>query len=158
MPTEVLPFQVPPVVKTVTLPCAPARAFDLFTADIGRWWPLGTHHIAPEPVTCLIEVRPGGRVFERSAAGVGSLWGTVLEWSPPGRLAFTWRVNLAPENEQRIDVTFAPAAECTRVELVHSGWEKLGDTVAAASRRDSYDRGWGVVFERAFADHARAAA
>ena len=44
----------------------------------------------------------------------------------------------------------------TRVELTHSGWEKLGD--AAASQRERYDRGWGTVFERHFVEYANSAA
>ena len=61
-----------------------------------------------------------------------------------------------PEQAQRIDVTFTPAAGGTRVELVHSGWEKLGD--AAAARRDSYDKGWVRVFEQCYADYANGGA
>jgi hypothetical protein len=44
----------------------------------------------------------------------------------------------------------------TRVELTHSGWEKLGD--AAASQRERYDRGWGTVFERHFVEYVNSAA
>jgi uncharacterized protein YndB with AHSA1/START domain len=156
MPDQIVQFRVPPVVKSLTLRCPPARAFELFTRDIGRWWPLHSHHIADDPVTCIIEERAGGRIFERSAAGAETDWGTVLEWSPPQRLAFSWRVNLAPEHEQRIDLSFAPTPEGTRIELVHSGWEKLGD--AGAARRDRYDQGWVIVFEQRFADYARSAA
>ena len=44
----------------------------------------------------------------------------------------------------------------TRVELTHSGWEKLGD--AAASRRVGYDRGWSKLLEDRFVDYVNTAA
>jgi uncharacterized protein YndB with AHSA1/START domain len=151
----VMAFAVPPVVKAVTVRCAPAVAFRRFTADLGSWWPLATHHVMDDPRSCALEGRVGGRLFERDGAGLESVWGIVEEWDPPRRLAFTWRPGRPAEEGQRVEVTFTPAAGGTRVELVHSGWEKLGE--AAAARRDSYDKGWVTVFERRFADYANAA-
>jgi uncharacterized protein YndB with AHSA1/START domain len=142
-------FPVPPVVKTVTVPAAPERAFALF-ADIARWWPLAQFHTGPDPVDCTIEPRVGGRVFERAADGRETPWGTVLAYDPPHRLAFSWIVGLSAEHEQLVEIRFTAEDRGTRVELTHSGWEKLGD--AAASLRERYDRGWATVFERCFAD------
>ncbi len=153
--SKVLAFAVPPVVKTVTVRCPPATAFRRFTEEIGAWWPLTTHHIADDPQSCAMEGRVGGRVFERSKDGTERVWGVVEQWEPPRRLAFSWQVRLPAEQAQRIEVTFAPAAGGTRVELIHSGWEQLGD--AAATRRDSYDKGWVRVFEQCYADYANAA-
>ncbi|HUL08259.1 MAG TPA: SRPBCC domain-containing protein [Candidatus Acidoferrum sp.] len=153
-PGKVLPFDVPPVVKTVTVRCPPATAFRRFTDDLAAWWPLATHHIGGDPQTCALEGRIGGRLFERGKDGSEKVWGAIELWDPPRRLAFTWQVNIPAEQAQRIEVTFAPVAGGTRVELVHSGWEKLGE--AAAARRDSYDKGWGRVFGQCFADYANA--
>ena len=62
-------FPVPPIIKTVTVRAAPARAFALFADDFARWWPLARTHTGPDPVDCAIEPRVGGRVFERAAVG-----------------------------------------------------------------------------------------
>ena len=126
--SKVLSFAVPPVVKAVTVRCPPATAFRRFTEDLAAWWPLATHHISDDPQSCALE----------------------------RRLAFTWQVKTPAEQAQRINVTFTPAAGGTRVELVHSGWEKLGD--AAAARRDSYNKGWVRVFEQCYADYANSGA
>lgn len=120
-----------------------------------RWWPLSRVHTGPDPVDCAIEPRVGGRVFERASDGRETLWGTVLAYDPPHRLAFSWIVQLSAEQAQLVDIRFTPAAGGTRVELIHSGWEKLGE--AAVSRRERYDRGWGTVFEQHFADYANTA-
>jgi len=147
-------FPVPPVVKMVTVRATPARAFEIFARDIARWWPLATHHIAPDPVECCIEPYVGGRVFERAANGEETPWGVVLAYTPPQRLSFSWFVGIAPEQAQQIDLRFAPEGPGTRVELTHSGWEKLGD--AAAALRERYDRGWATVFER-YAEYVNSA-
>ena len=147
-------FTVPPVVKAVSVRCAPARAFELFARDIARWWPLAQFHTGPDPVDCAIEPRVGGRVFERAADGRETPWGTVLAYEPPDRLAFSWVIGLSAGQEQLIELRFMPEGSGTRVELTHSGWEKLGD--AAAALRERYDRGWATLIERCYADYANA--
>ncbi|HEX3411087.1 MAG TPA: SRPBCC domain-containing protein [Stellaceae bacterium] len=152
----IAPFPVPPIVKSVTVCAAPARAFALFAERFARWWPLARVHTGPDPVHCAIEPRVGGRVFERAADGRETPWGTVLAYDPPNRLAFSWVVELAAEQEQLVEIRFTAEDGGTRVELTHSGWEKLGD--AAASQRERYDRGWGTVFERHFVEYVNSAA
>jgi uncharacterized protein YndB with AHSA1/START domain len=149
-------FPVPPVVKAVTVRATPAQAFALFADDFARWWPLAQFHTGPDPVDCTIEPRAGGRVFERAADGRETAWGTVLAYDPPHRLAFSWIVGLTADQEQLVEIRFTPEDRGTRVELTHSGWEKLGD--AAASLRERYDRGWGTLLERHFGEYANAVA
>jgi len=145
---------VPPVVKAVSVRATPAQAFDYFVRDLARWWPLAQFHTGPDPVDCAIEPRVGGRVFERAADGRETAWGTVVAYEPPHRLTFTWIVGLSAELAQLIEMRFMPQADGTRVELTHSGWEKLGD--AAAKLREGYDRGWAMLIER-YAGYANTA-
>jgi uncharacterized protein YndB with AHSA1/START domain len=149
-------FTVPPVVKAVSLRATPARAFECFARDLARWWPLAQFHTGPDPVDCAIEPRAGGRVFERAADGWETVWGTVVAYEPPHRLTLTWIVGLSAEYAQLIELRFASEGNGTRVELTHSGWEKLGD--AAAALRERYDRGWATLIERCYLDYANAAA
>lgn len=151
-------FTVPPVVKIVSVRAAPARAFEFFTRDMARWWPLAQFHTGPDPVDCAIEPRVGGRVFERAADGRETLWGTVTAYEPPHRLAFSWLIGLSAEQAQLIELSFTPEGEGTRVALTHSGWEKLGDAAKAAALSERYARGWQTIVERCFADYANAAA
>jgi hypothetical protein len=90
------PFPVPPIVKTVTVRAAPARAFALFAGDFARWWPLSRVHTGPDPVDCAIEPRVGGRVFERAADGHETAWGTVLAYDPPIDSPFPGSSNCRP--------------------------------------------------------------
>jgi hypothetical protein len=59
------PFPVPPIVKTVTVRAAPARAFALLRA-ISRAGGRCRESTGPDPVDCAIEPRPGGRVVSGS--------------------------------------------------------------------------------------------
>jgi uncharacterized protein YndB with AHSA1/START domain len=146
-------FPVPPIVKTVTVRSAPVEAFEFFTAQFGRWWPLSRTHTGADPVHCAIEQHVGGRVFERSADGCETSWGTVLVYDPPYRLVFSWVVAVPAGLEQRVEIRFMPeAGGGTTVELKHSGWELLGD--AALSQRQRFDRGWGAIFEGHFVEYA----
>jgi uncharacterized protein YndB with AHSA1/START domain len=148
-------FPVPPVVKSITVRAAPARTFELFTRDLARWWPLAKFHAGADPVDCTFEPRVGGRVFERAANGNETEWGKVLAYEPPHLLAFSWMVGVSPDQAQTVELRFKPDQGGTRVELTHSGWEKLGD--AAGRYRDMYENGWITVLERCFAAYADAA-
>ncbi|HEU0157580.1 MAG TPA: SRPBCC domain-containing protein [Stellaceae bacterium] len=150
-------FTVPPVVKAVSVRAAPARAFELFARDFGRWWPVARFHTGPDPVDCTLEQHVGGRVFERAADGTQTLWGTVVAYDPPHRLAFSWIVGgLAPDEAQLVEINFTPEGGGTRIELSHSGWEKLGER--GKSLRERYEGGWATLIERCYADYADAAA
>lgn len=150
-----LPFAVPPVVKTVTVRCPPERAFHLFTADIAAWWPLQRVHVAPDPVACIFERRPGGRIFERAKDGTETEWGRVEVWEPPHRLAFSWVAKLTEAEAQRVEILFTPDAAGTRVHLTHSGWEKVG--ARGADMRERYNNGWVLVFDQSYAAYANSA-
>lgn len=148
-------FSIPPVVKTVTVECSPQTAFDVFTAQIGQWYPLERFSINPS-VDCRIEPNVGGRIYEIGVDGQETLWGYVLEWNPPHCLAISWQARVNADEAQRVDISFRPVPAGTEVKLVHSGWENL--KVAAREWRDKYDAGWVEVFERRFKDFADRAA
>ena len=133
-----------PVRKIVVVRCGVERAFELFTARTGEWWPTASHSIHGERVAeVVVEAREGGRVYERSADGEEAHWASIRTWEPPHRLVLEWKVNPDAAAATEVEVRFAPDAEGTRVELVHRGWERLLDAADAA--RASYDTGWDVV-------------
>lgn len=136
-----------PIVKTLDLPCAAARAFDIFTRDTTRWWP-GKHSVssgagkAPQAVT--IEARQGGAVYEIMHDGTRSEWGQVLEFEDGARFAMTWHPGNNADTPTRVEVAFEDLpGGGSRLTLTHSGWEIWGD--AAEERRGGYDKGWDLV-------------
>ena len=134
---------LPPLVKSVVVAATPDRAFDLFTAEIGQWWPLVTHSVGQESATDVaMECRLGGRIVETVRDGSTYVWGTITAWSPGSSLTFTWHPG-QPENEATlVTVSFLPDGEQTEVRLVHTGWDSRPD---GARARTGYDTGWDIV-------------
>lgn len=131
------------VERSVTVPLAVEAAFELFTAGIGTWWPLDTHHTGAEvPIGATFEPRKGGRVFEVDANGTEADWSEVLEWDPPRRFVVSWLVHESGAKTQW-EAVFAPEGDGTKVTVIHSGWENLG--AEAAEVREGYDSGWEYV-------------
>jgi uncharacterized protein YndB with AHSA1/START domain len=145
---------IQPVRKSVTVPAAPERAFELFTAHIQEWWPLATHSVGLQhAVGVTFGEGVGGAIIETLADGTTSIWGTVTDWEPPRRVAYTWHAGTPEAEATRVEVTFTQYEPgSTVVQLVHSGWENRPD---GASARESYDSGWEPVIGR-FAERATA--
>jgi uncharacterized protein YndB with AHSA1/START domain len=140
---------IAPVVKTVHVACAPERAFEVFTREVGSWWPLETHALHPRAVREVVwEEREGGEVYEISTGGERSHWATVLAWSPPTGLTIAWKVDPEAEGTTEVEVRFTPEDGGTRVDLEHRHWERLG--AAGAETRASYgsEDGWEMVIGR----------
>ncbi len=131
------------VVRAVTGRRTPEDTFRLFTADIGAWWPMETHSVFG--ATARVDVE-GSEIVERSAEGERSVWAEIVESSPPHRLVLSWHPGTDPAKPTRVEVSFAPDGEGTRVELTHTGWEAMGER--AGSARRSYDEGWLSVLQR----------
>ena len=147
---------IAPVEIDVVVPCDPARAFDYFTRDIARWWPLATHSCAEEDAASVaFEPRPGGRLVETARDGTEHPWGTVSAWEPGRRVAFSWHPGRDPATAQWIEVAFRPNPAGTRVTLLHGGWESLGERASAS--RDGYLTGWRIVIGERFRDFCLAA-
>jgi uncharacterized protein YndB with AHSA1/START domain/uncharacterized protein YciI len=114
----------------------------VFTADIGRWWPLA--ELSVYGAGAKVEFA-GGQLVERSAGRQDAVWGTVTRWDPAAALAFTWHPGRTPEQASHVEVTFAAAGARTLVTLRHSGWDVFADQAAA---RAEYERGWPMVLDR----------
>jgi hypothetical protein len=143
--------------KSVDVPCGVTDAFALFTEGISTWWPLQTHSVGQaHALSCAIEGRVGGRIYETMADGNIEVWGTVTLWEPPDALEFTWHPGRDPSTAQRVSIRFEAVSGGTRIFLEHRGWEVLGD--AGSEAYASYERGWEVVLGGDFAAAARATA
>jgi len=133
-----------PLHKTVVVPWSVERAFTRFTAELGSWWPLKTHSVGgPRTVRCVFEGRVGGEIYEELKDGTRCVWGTVMVWEPPGRTVFTWHPDRTPETAQNVEVRFTAEGNGTRLDLVHTGWERLG--AEAKKARRAYPLGWTYV-------------
>ena len=79
-------IEIAPVRKTIRVKAPIARAFDVFTAGLTRWWPLN-HGIGKKPIEkVLMEPRLGGRWLEFAEDGTQTVVATITHWQPPHRL------------------------------------------------------------------------
>jgi uncharacterized protein YndB with AHSA1/START domain/uncharacterized protein YciI len=130
---------VPPVRREVLVQASTDKAFEIFTARIGDWWPVVAHSVHGEGGTVAFE---DGRLVERAAGGEVCLWGTVTRWEPPALVAFSWHPGEPDGPQTHVTVSFTASGEQTLVRLEHSGWEVLADPAAT---RAVYDEGWPEV-------------
>jgi uncharacterized protein YndB with AHSA1/START domain len=109
------------------------------------WWPFN-HSVSGESgIRVIFEEHVGGRIFERTPSGVEHEWGRMKIWEPPLRLAYTWHLRSSPHEATDVEVRFVDAGnDRTRVEIEHSGWERLG--AQADLRRQGNRSGWIAVF------------
>jgi uncharacterized protein YndB with AHSA1/START domain len=141
-----------PVRKSVRVKAPPARAFEVFAARMGSWWPK-SHSVGASPQRdVIIEPRPGGRWFERGEDGAECDWGHVLAWEPPSRLLLAWQLNAEWRFDRNlvteVEVRFIPdGADATRVELEHRHLERFGDRVEAVRNSLDSPGGWGGILE-----------
>jgi uncharacterized protein YndB with AHSA1/START domain len=137
--------ELPPIVMKVAVPCPPARAFDYFTRDIGRWWPLARFSCAGvDALDVTVEPRDGGALVEVARDGTRHRWGTVVAWEPGRRVAFAWHPGSDAADATRVEIGFAPTASGCLVTLTHSGFEALG--ARARKVKSEYENGWPDVF------------
>jgi len=145
-----------PVRKSITVPASPERAFEVFTARFGAWWPRSHHIGASALASAVIEPRAGGRWYEVGEDGAECDWGDVLAWEPPSRLLLAWRIGADwkhhPDLLTEVEVTFTAAgAGATRVDLEHRLLERMGEDAQRVRDSVDSDGGWGGIL-KSYAD------
>ena len=145
-----------PIVKTITVPLTPDRAFRLFTEEMTDWWPLETHSLSAQDGARAdkVEVTPGvgGKIVETRPDGRKEIWGSVTDWRPGKRFAMSWHVGRPEAQATEVAVDFVTVADGTQVTLTHSNWQALGTEAAAI--RAGYHTGWDMVLGAAYAGAA----
>ena len=132
-----------PIRRQVVVPGTPAAAFEVFTVQIGLWWPLADHSVYGEGASVGFE---DGRLIEKGPDGGEAVWGTVLSWVPEQHVRLTWHPGSDPAKASEVEVRFDPVSDGqTLVTLEHRGWERFADPAAA---RAEYDQGWPRVCGR----------
>jgi uncharacterized protein YndB with AHSA1/START domain len=132
---------IAPLTMSFDVACSARHAFDMWTSGIGAWWP-ADHTVTGRPdVVVVLQGGVGGRIFERTAAGVEHDWGEVVLWDPPARLAYLWHLRQDPADSTEVEIRFVDlGGRMTRVEIEHRGWERLGHAADEAQFRNR--AGW----------------
>lgn len=135
------------------------HVFEVFTRELGTWWPTDLTFSGPEFVAAGIEHLEGGSWFEVDRSGNRTDWGEVKVWEPPDRLVLTWRVSAErkqelPGNASQIEVRFtALDAATTEVSLQHSNFARHGSGALAMQTGMASEAGWSRILG-SLRDHA----
>jgi uncharacterized protein YndB with AHSA1/START domain len=152
--------KIAPVRKSIRVKASQARAFEVFTAGLGRWWPLD-HGIGPAPrKAAVMEARLGGHWYEVAENGTRTDVGTIIVWEPPRRFVMSWDINSEwkPDTtvSSEVEVRFvADGADATRLELEHRKFEVMGAKGGEKMRKD-VDGGWPSLLEHFKAEAEKA--
>jgi uncharacterized protein YndB with AHSA1/START domain len=141
--------QTEPIRQTVSVPADPESAFDLFTRQMGTWWPLDLYSRAVSEfqgtgvkATGLeFQARLGGSILEHMSDGRVLPWAEVTVWHPPHRVVLSWKPHSEPEPPTEIETTFRAADGGTLVHIEHRGWDRLSEGFREGLY-EVYVRGW----------------
>ena len=144
-------LRIAPVRKSLRVNARPEHAFEVFTAGLGRWWPLG-HGIGPtQRKGVAMETRLGGSWYETAEDGTETNIGKIVVWEPPRRFVMTWDINSQWKPDKtvnsEVEVQFIPDGAGTRLELEHRNFERLGAEGGEKMRKD-VDGGWPAILEQ----------
>lgn len=144
-----------PIRKTLNVQLRPKEAFDLFTTRIADWWPVESHSLSAGkgdlPQDVEVEPREGGHIVETTSDGEKGRWGTITRWEPGSAFGVSWYVGRPEEEATDVLVVFIPTDTGTRIDLTHSGFDRLADT----AMHDNYLKGWDFVLVERFGDFVK---
>ena len=147
--------------KRIMLDCAPVIAFEVFTYDMAKWWPMETHSIsagnATLPANLIVERKEDGRIVEIDSNGKAHLWGHFQIYQAPFRVLIAWHVNELPSRSTYIEIVFGMETNGkTIVVLTHGGWDVFGEQ--EEQKRADYESGWDFVFGECYKNACQEAA
>ncbi|MEM8979339.1 MAG: metalloregulator ArsR/SmtB family transcription factor [Pseudomonadota bacterium] len=150
---------LPPIETAVVVPLTPQAAFELFTQDLARWWPLHSHSLSAAdktlPKAVTVDLKEGGQILETKPDGTKSAWARITAFEPGNHLALDWHVGRDEADATQVELRFLPHPEGCEVTLRHDGWGALG--AEASQIHAGYVPGWDAVLGHCFAGACRLA-
>lgn len=118
---------IEPLEISFEVSCSARHAFETWTTRIDSWWPADHTASGDKDATIQLELRLGGRLFERTSDGVEHEWGTITAWEPPRRFGYLWHLRRDAADATNVEIRFTDLGDnSSRVDIVHTGWERLG--------------------------------
>jgi uncharacterized protein YndB with AHSA1/START domain len=135
---------IEPLRLSLVVACPAEHAFNTWTTRATAWWPPDHTVSRQDSLEVVFEPRVGGRIFERTPAGMEIDWGEITAWEPPRRIAYSWHIATDRSNATDVEIVFNQLPDATtRVEIEHRGWERLG--AKGQPWRDANRSGWDGV-------------
>ena len=130
-----------PLSLSFDVACPVEHAFEVWTAEIGSWWPPDHTVTGRTDLVVVLQGGVGGRIYERTPDGVEHDWGEVTVWEPPTQVTYLWHLRRDRADATEVEIRFLAQGDgATRVQIEHRGWERLGEL--GAERREQNLAGW----------------
>ena len=148
---------VEPVELTLTVAALPDRAFELFQARFGEWWPSDyTFNGADGGTPAFIGIggAEGELCTEIGPHGFRVDWGRTLIFDSGAHLAFLWQIapdstpQPNPDLASMVEVRFAQAGAATAVTLTHRAFERHGEGAEDYRAEMGSEYGWPLLLDR----------
>lgn len=140
--------------RTITVAAPQQRAFEVFTAGFGTWWPREYSIGQADMADFVLEPRAGGRWYEVGVDGTECDTGRVTAFEPPDRVVLAWHLDgnwqfdPDPAHASEVEVRFvAEAPDRTRVEVEHRGFDRHGAGAEAVRGAVESPQGWDFCLE-----------
>ena len=117
---------IEPLHLSFDVDCSPEHAFTTWTARLDRWWPADHTASGQTDAEVVLEPGVGGRIYERTTDGTEHDWGEVTVWNPPHALGYLWHLRRDRADATDVVIRFVAHGSATRVDIEHTGWERLG--------------------------------
>lgn len=131
------------------------RAFEVFTADFGKFKPAEHNLLGVEIAETVFEARAGGHLYDRGVDGSECRWARVLAYEPPHRVVLSWNISpqwqieTDPAKTSEWEVRFVAESDArTRVEIEHRNLDRHGDGWEAVRDGVGHDQGWPLYLSR----------
>jgi uncharacterized protein YndB with AHSA1/START domain len=139
-----------PIRKTLRVKAPQDKAFRVFLAGMGRWWPKDHSLLGSPQRDVVVEPRAGGRWYEIGEDGSEYEWGRVIDYDAPNRALLAWQLTAEwkydPGFETEVEVVFRADGEGTLVEFEHRKLEAF-ERKARDGHVMGMDEGWGAILE-----------
>ena len=134
-----------PLCLSFDVACSVEHAFTVWTSGISTWWPPDHTVTGTGDLVVVLQSGVGGRIYERTGAGVEHDWGEVTVWEPPSRLGYLWHLRRDRADATEVNIRFVARGDAaTRIEIEHRGWERLG--ADGEQWRDRNRAGWQTLW------------
>ena len=95
-----------PLRMSFDVACPVERAFTVWTAGIGTWWPADHTVTGAAGLVIVLQGTVGGRIYERTPDGAEHDWGEVTVWKPPTQLGYLWHLRRDRADATEVDIRF----------------------------------------------------
>lgn len=133
--------------KDLLVAASQETCFNVFTQQMGGWWPKAYHVGQCQMTETVVEPSPNGRWYSKHADGSEINIGHVLTWDPYGLLILNWQIDgnfqYNPAITTEVEVQFiAEGPRTTRIKFEHKHLERLAGGTKVI---EGMDEGWGTI-------------